>query len=442
MVRGYSSFCATFPYWHENQIAGELIDKETVRFTSHASSAGRRISAYQKGIRPRGFDGGSDDVMATTSTLQALFDRSLNTARQNSNCGVYFPHLRTLQHELYEMHDKRTLAMMRHYPEIQTGDYSLEDFRKFYAGVNSLAGAHEFLCYLWSRDHGLPLDSVLLFDHRYQWVQSISALTNLAQDYVYAMLRDVMFGRVRAVDFHLLPFVPLTKKGTVLALAPFCSLSANWEENLLKCLSRRDSDLYSTHSVTKEDQMRRPLVALTSGTRLITGGPKLPKDFLRRDIDLIVQDLDEKILILCELKWIRKPSGPKDREDRDKEVLKGFAQMGLIKKFIESNPEYLLKQGHIAWKISQFKDIHYCVVSRDHMVEPPKDAVPLYSYDAFLAELKKGGSTSGMLRSLQDLKWLPVEGVDFLVQFERHHAGDVAIESEVYYPRGGPMIAR
>src|SRR6266481_5097881 len=39
VVRGYSSFCATFPYWHENQIAGELIDKETVRFTSHASSA-------------------------------------------------------------------------------------------------------------------------------------------------------------------------------------------------------------------------------------------------------------------------------------------------------------------------------------------------------------------------------------------------------------------
>jgi hypothetical protein len=106
------------------------------------------------------------------------------------------------------------------------------------------------------------------------------------------------------------------------------------------------------------------------------------------------------------------------------------------------DPEYLFRQEYIAWKTSHFELIHCCVVARDHLVERPKDAVPLYGYDAFGAELKKGGSTSRTLRSLEDSEWLPVEGVDFLVQFERHHAGGVTVESEVYYPAGGLMVAR
>lgn len=440
VANGYASFCVTFPYWHENQIAAELSDERTVRFVSGASSIARRIRAYQQGIRPRGYVGDDENTMENTPTLQSLFDRSLRAAQQNSTYGVYFPNLRNLQQALYEEQSKRTLAMMRHYPDIQIGDYSLEDFRKFYSGVNALAGAHEFLCYLWSRDHYLPLDSLLLFDHRYHWVQSISRLTELAEEQVYAMLRDVVFGRVRAVDFHLLPLVPLNTSGAVLALAPFCSLSANWEENLLRCLSRRDTDLYSTHSVTKEDQMRRPLVALTSGTRLITGDHKLPKRV--GNIDLIVQDLDEKVLVFCELKWIRKPSGPKDRETRDAEVLKGFEQIARLKRFVATNPEYLFKQGYIAWRISHFTLIHYCVVARDHFLEPPESSVPLYSYDAFAAELKRNSSTTGALRFLQSMDWLPVEGVDFRVQFDRHYAGGVAIESEVYYPAGAPMVAK
>jgi hypothetical protein len=329
--------------------------------------------------------------------------------------------------------------MMRR-PEIQIGEYGLEDFRKFYSGLNAIAGAHEFLCYLWTQEHGLPLDSLLLFEHRSHWVNLISELTHLTRDQVYAMLRDVMFGRVRAADFHLLPLVPLNEKGAVLALAPFCSLSANWEENVLRCLSRRDSDLYSTHTLTKEDEMRYPLIALTSGTRLLTGGHKLPRPL--PDIDLIVQDLEAKILIFCELKWSRKPSGQKEREARDKEVLKGFAQINAIRGFVEAEPEYLKQRGYIAWDISQFETIHYCVVARDHLVEPPVDSAPLYSYDAFVAELKSSGNTLRSLRSLEKLDWLPTEEIDFSVRYERHFAGGVAVESEIYYPAGGSIIAR
>ena len=157
--------------------------------------------------------------------------------------------------------------------------------------------------------------------------------------------------------------------------------------------------------------MRQPLIALTSGTRLITGGHKLPNGI--PDVDLIVQDLEAKVLILCELKWCRKPNGRSEREDRDKEVLKGFSQIKKIREFIEANPKYLLDRGYIAQDISTFSVVRYCVVARDHFVEPPSGSAPLYSYDALAMELENSRDTIESLRSLQSLTWLPIEGVDF-----------------------------
>jgi len=437
VAKGYLTFCTVFPYWHANMYAGELINETTVRFMSYASLLGRRITAYQQGIRSPHFKGGGENGMDTTPVLRELFMRSLWDAQQIGKYGVHFPHLHELQEALYEAHNSRTLAMMRHYPDMCLGDYTLDDFRRFYSAINAVAGAHEFLCYQWTLEHGLPIESLLLFKRRSEWVDLLGRLARLMDEQVYAMLKDVTFGRVYAVDFHLLPFVPLKVNKGVLALAPFCSLSANWEENLLRCISRRDSDLYSTHTLSKEDEMRRPLIALTSGTRLVTGPHRLPKGL--PDIDLIVQDLEAKILIFCELKWNRKPNGQKERQERDKEVLKGFSQIDAIRSFVESNPKHLVDRRYIAWDISHFKRVHYCVVARDHMIEPPPDAAPIYSYGAFAAQLSENSSTANMLGFLEGLDWLPMEGTDFSVRFERHYAGGVAVDSEVYYPAGGPL---
>jgi hypothetical protein len=220
----------------------------------------------------------------------------------------------------------------------------------------------------------------------------------------------------------------------VLALAPYCSLSSNWEENILGCFARADTDMYSMCSLSKEEEMRRPLIALNSGTRLITGGHKLPKGL--PDIDLIVQDLDAKILIICELKWARKPAGQRQREERDRDVLKGTTQIGTIRKFVEAEPRYLFRRGYIAFDISEFRHVHYCVVARDHLVETPVGAAPIYSYDAFGSELKRSQNTLASLRCLEGWDWLPTEGDDFNVRFERHSVNGVAVESEVYYPAG------
>jgi hypothetical protein len=437
--RGYLTFCLTFPAWHTNRYAAELIDENVLRFVSFASETGRRITAYQQGIHPHSSAGSSPRLIGPTPNLQRLQSHALGMAVQVTRNGVRFPEALELQKELFGEQEKRTLEMRRRYPGIKVGSYSLDEFGRFYSGVNAIASTHESLSYLWGRDHGLPSDTLLMVEHRSRWVSLLSDLTQLTRDQIYEMLKDVTFGRVQAFDFHVLPFVPLNRKGTILALAPFCSLSAHWEENVLRCLSRKNSDLYSGQSSTKEDEMRHPLVSLTSGTRLITGSHKLPIGV--PDIDLIVQDLEAKVLIICELKWCRKPNGYREREERDKEVMKGFSQIKRIQDFIAANPKHLLDRGYVAWDLSEFHIVHYCVVARDHFVEPPPHSAPLYSYEAFASELKDSRNIMESLKSLQMLRWLPIEGVDFTVRFERSRAGEVALESEVYYPAGGPMAA-
>jgi hypothetical protein len=438
VARQYDAFCTTFPYWHADMYAGEVVREHVVRFVSNATPLGKRIHAYQQGIRPTASQPDKPKTgLDMTPELLRLFRRSLDGAQQVSKHGVRFPHLRDLQAAMYEAQEERSSAMSRRYPNIRIGEYTLDDFRRFYSAINSTAGSHEFLTYQWSLDHGLPLDTLVLSDHRYHWVRHFSATTKLPEALIYAMLKDVTFGKVFAVDFHLRPFVPLNTAATLLALAPYVSLSSNWEENVLNCFARTDSDLYSMTSLTKEDEMRKPLIALTSGTRLIIGGCKLPRPV--PDIDLIVDDLDARILIICEMKWIRKPNSRKQRQTRDEEVLKGFSQIEKIRRFVETEPEYLYRQKCVCRRLSEYSAIHFCVVARDHLVVPPANAAPLYSYEDFYRELKQRQNTQALINCLEGLEWLPVEGVDFTTPMERNTVNGVSVESEIYYPRGGPL---
>lgn len=128
--------------------------------------------------------------------------------------------------------------MIRRYPDIKVHEYSLDEFRMFYSGLLAIAGAHDHLNYLWSREHSFPVESAVLVKHRWEWVCTISGLTGLPRDLVYSMVRDTTFGRVRSDNFHVLPFAPMTGSKSVLALAPPFSLGSNWEENILPFVQR------------------------------------------------------------------------------------------------------------------------------------------------------------------------------------------------------------
>jgi hypothetical protein len=432
-ARAYSVLCMIFPYWHHNRIAAELLDSDSVRFHSQASFIGRRVSAYLKGIRPNSVGIPKTAALAANPELQNLFDRSLQSARQISKHGVRFGDLLTLYRALYQEQERRANNFKCRYSEFKIGAYNLEDFRRFYCGVMAIAGAHEHLSFLWLVKNGtLPIETLVLKEHRTYWISLLSELTSISPDITRRMLTDTTFGTVRAENLHLLPFVPLSDSGSVLALAPPFPLSTNWEENLLQCLARADSDDYSLKSLTKEEEMRYPLVALTTGTRLITGPHKLKKGL--PDVDLLVEDLNAGILIIAEMKWCRKPLGVRDRIERDKEVHKGFEQIRRIREFLDHNQSYLYDRKLATKKLlSDYRLLQYCVITRDHLVEGQEPSIPIYCYDAFSNELKSTPNTAASLRRLTDLEWLPNEGPDFSVRFQPYTLGRIRIEAEEYF---------
>lgn len=183
--------------------------------------------------------------------------------------------------------------------------------------------------------------------------------------------------------------------------------------------------------------MSECLVALTSGTRLITGPHKLPKPL--PDIDLIIEDLQAEILVVAELKWSRKPIGVHERRVRDAEVAKGVKQLRLINNFLDRNPRHLCDLNRITRAITEYSTVHYCIIAQDHFPESIFPDYPIYSYEACLRELKLSRDTNSILYSLSNFDWLPVEGVDFFVRFEANRLSGITVESETYYPPEGPL---
>jgi hypothetical protein len=118
--------------------------------------------------------------------------------------------------------------------------------------------------------------------------------------------------------------------------------------------------------------------------------------------------------------------------ERDKEIRKGVAQIKAIKNFLSSNPRFLVDRNYISRSISDYTEVHYCVISRDHLIATDDPGFPVYAYDAFSEEMSTANDLPSVLRSLNSMEWLPVEGKDFKSQWVTNHAGGVTVYSEQF----------
>jgi hypothetical protein len=68
-------------------------------------------------------------------------------------------------------------AIVRRADLLSLGDYTLSDFKQFYAAFLAVCAAHEFLCFTWEKNYGLyPLDSPVLVRSRTNWIAVLSRL--------------------------------------------------------------------------------------------------------------------------------------------------------------------------------------------------------------------------------------------------------------------------
>ena len=175
--------CTIFPAWHANRYCGELINEGAVRFHSNASPLARRISAYQKGMRPKTVrESIGNPTTPVTDTLSRWIEKALDSAVQVSRYGVHYREVGELYRALYETYQDRTEKMMRRFSGIAVRDYNLEEFRRFYSAVLSIGGAHDHLNYRWSTGGFFPVETAIVVKHRCEWVSLIRELSGLATD--------------------------------------------------------------------------------------------------------------------------------------------------------------------------------------------------------------------------------------------------------------------
>jgi hypothetical protein len=430
----YAQFCLHFPGWHKGLYAAQMEEAATIRFHICSSQLAKRVSAYGKGIRPGELAlvtaEEPQQLPSLTRALSEAFEDAIRGAEGHGLFSVKFGPLRRLRSLLAEMYSERLSSRMRRYPSISVGDYSLEQFRAFYAGLLAVVGAHEHLCFLWARSRSRPLESLVLVYPRLKWIQLISEYSGLAVSCIEHILPDLTFGAFASQDLQMTPFVPLADDSSLLGVVPHFPLQSNSEENILRVCSYRRPNVYSQTSLTKEAEMRDRLKSAVKPPRLVSGPLDLGKGV--PDLDLVIEDPAGGTILLAELKWPRKPYAPREFPERDKELQKGIAQIRAISSFLAAKPGFLADRGYVRRPLTDYALVQYCVVSRDHLIETQDAEYPVYGYEIFEREMSGPKDMSSILVFLNSMDWLPREGVDFTLQWIEDRVAGVTVFSELF----------
>ena len=152
------------------------------------------------------------------------------------------------------------------------------------------------------------------------------------------------------------------------------------------------------------------------------------------DIDLLLTDETSSTVLIAELKWIRKPTKIFERIERDEDVLKGFEQLRRIRQFLGQNPHHLASIGKLQRPLNEYREVRYAVIARDHWtwVLPTSEGA-VVTYDAFTRSITRSKNLQEALADLLTYDWLPVEGRDFNVRYDKYFANGIEIETETFY---------
>jgi hypothetical protein len=139
-------------------------------------------------------------------------------------------------------------------------------------------------------------------------------------------------------------------------------------------------------------------------------------------------------VVIAELKWIRKPTKIFERIERDEDVLKGFDQLRKIREFLGQNPNHLPSIGKLRRPLSEYDEVQYAVVARDHWIWVPQSLNgAIFTFDAFTASISRSAALKHALEDLLTYDWLPIEGRDYTVRYDKSYSNGVEIETETFY---------
>jgi hypothetical protein len=438
VVSDYDAFLSSFPMWYRNRLSAELLNNDVVRFQTSQDGRDRQVSAFQKGLRRRtgihkAIAGGQ---VEPTEAVLRRYGRMLDSAQAVGQRGFRYEHSYELTNGTFRKYTKRMDQIMRRSEDLDLGVYTLGKFKRFYVALQSICAIHDFLCFLWKQRTGrYPIESAVLVKKRDDWIKLLSLHSGTEHAETEQLLSDLTFYSKRLADLHVFPFIPLDEDHKLLALIPQFILNSSPEENIIRTCSYLRERSFSLLSDNKSTLMRQDLLETFKRFRC---GHSISLPDGSTDIDLLIEDLRSSTVIIAELKWYRKPSTYRERLRVDTEFEDGFnRQLATVKAYCRQNPTWLKHRKSLTRSLSDYDNVFYLLVGRDHWSWfNPQDSTAVVEYEQLRLAVGREDRLDQAIQDLLRYDWLPVEGVDFHVLFERRFVEGVGVESAVYY--GGP----
>ena len=430
----YGAFLNAFPMWHKNRYGVELLSPSHLRFTVVGSAMDRRVSAYQKGFRPKTgrHRGERAQKIQPSVKIRESFEEVYAGCRSVGLLGFTYNDPWKLWIELLPEYQSRLAAISRRDDALSLGDYTLGEFKSFYAALLAVCATQEHLCFAWGRNTGsYPCESAVMIRSLEDWSLILAKLSGVPNTLCQAIIRDLTFDFSSSPNLHVCPFVPLNSAMTLVALAPHFPLHSRADENILWVCSKLRSAQFDAASIMKEPEMYGALEKTCF--RYSPQGPiHLPNP--TPDIDLLLTDETSSTVLIAELKWIRKPTKIFERIERDEDVLKGFEQLRRIRQFLGQNPNHLASIGKLQRPLNEYREVRYAVIARDHWIwVAPTCEGAIITYDAFTGSITRSKNLQEALADLLTYDWLPIEGSDFNVRYDKYYANGVEMETETFY---------
>ena len=334
----YGEIIAPFTLWSRGLATPKFIDEGTIRFTRDTRNA--RFEALHRSFA---LSARPNFETAHPPAVSAAIDRVWRSARPSGKHRLSY---RTSHRELQPVADylRSSIDPRERLPEAwMLLGRPAQEIRAFLAVVRAIGYLHLGVYYHVLQLHPIEtgaLASATIVRPSSEWhaifAKSAAISMELASGLVAAL---TLPSDSSSADVSLQPFVPIG--GDLLALAPFLTLTAHLERNLLKLAARAHRQEYDATSSVFDEALTERCRSLAkqetysfAARRSVPGQPHLP------DIDAAFYDPASNALLLAELKASIEPSEPK-------EILlvigeseaKALAQARLLKEYALSNPE-------------------------------------------------------------------------------------------------------
>jgi hypothetical protein len=329
-------------------------------------------------------------------------------------------------------------AILRHAWDLDeswdVGGYTIEDFRKAWVALTSLAWIRHYACYVFQSSAEKGLAPVTLRTTKRR-INELTEYSGVRRDRASLILHDLTYNpsETRSNPVHQ-PFLPVAVE--LLAFTSWMLLIADCERNLTKIIQVLRPSIWSALKNRKEskwlEELQPQLAALNWRT---VPGVEFEHDGQRSQIDLVVIDAEQRFVVALELKWLTGPDTAGEMRVFEGEIEKGIKQARLAAQWLNSRTELVARRLSIASSEIAGFTFESLVLTRPAFgsgrIHVPN--VPVINLELLTLIIAAVGSDLRLLWTIADQgNFLPREGEHFATLDVPHSFGRLRFVAEKF----------